>query len=38
MDRTEHKGGVMIIEDWQSETNIILINDPDDPPTFYSRG
>ena len=25
------------IEDWQSETNMVLINDPDDPPTFYSR-
>ena len=25
------------IEDWQSETDMELINDPDDPPTFYSR-
>ena len=25
------------IEDWQSETNMVLIDDPDDPPTFYSR-
>ena len=25
------------VEDWQSETNLILINDPSDPPTFYSR-
>ena len=24
------------IEDWQIETNMVLINDPDDPPTFYS--
>ena len=25
------------VEDWQSETSMVLINDPEDPPTFYSR-
>ena len=25
------------VEDWQIENNILLINDPDDTPTFFSR-
>ena len=25
------------IEDWMAERNLILINNPEDPPTFYSR-
>ena len=25
------------IEDWQDENHLILINDPSDTPTFYSR-
>nr|KAG5710141.1 hypothetical protein BaRGS_006660 [Batillaria attramentaria] len=25
------------IEDWQDENHLILVNDPTDPPTFYSR-
>ena len=25
------------IEDWMVERNLILINSPEDPPTFYSR-
>ena len=25
------------IEEWQVDTKLLLINDPEDPPTFYSR-
>ena len=25
------------IEEWQIDTKLLLINDPEDPPTFYSR-
>ena len=25
------------IEDWMVEINLILINNPEDPPIFYSR-
>ena len=25
------------VEDWQIENKLVLLNDPDDPPTFYSR-
>ena len=25
------------IEDWMVERHLILINNPEDPPTFYSR-
>lgn len=25
------------VEDWQIEHNLILVNEPDDPPTFFSR-
>ena len=25
------------VEDWQIDNNLLLLNDPDDPPTFYSR-
>ena len=25
------------VEDWQVENNLLLLNDPEDPPTFYSR-
>ena len=25
------------VEDWRTETNMILLNDRDDPPMFYSR-
>ena len=25
------------VEDWQIESNMILLNDPEDPPTFFSR-
>ena len=25
------------VEDWQIENNLLLLNDPDDPPTFFSR-
>ena len=26
------------IEDWQDDNNLILVNDADDPPTFFHRG
>ena len=26
------------VEEWQDDNNLILINSPHDPPTFYSRG
>ena len=25
------------MEDWQVESKLLLLNDPEDPPTFYSR-
>ena len=25
------------VEDWQIESNMLLLNDPEDPPTFFSR-
>ena len=25
------------VEDWQTDMNLLLLNDPDDPPTYYSR-
>ena len=25
------------VEDWQVESRLLLLNDPEDPPTFYSR-
>ena len=25
------------VEDWQIENNMLLLNDPEDPPTFFSR-
>ena len=25
------------VEDWQIENNLLLLNEPDDPPTFFSR-
>ena len=25
------------VEDWQIENNLLLLNDPEDPPTFFSR-
>ena len=25
------------VEDWQVESKLLLLNDPEDPPTFYSR-
>ncbi|KAL8604433.1 hypothetical protein ACOMHN_042262 [Nucella lapillus] len=25
------------VEDWQIESNLLLLNDPEDPPTFFSR-
>ena len=25
------------VEDWQVDNNLLLLNDPEDPPTFYSR-
>ena len=31
-DRRWEKG-----EDWQFHNNLLLLNDPDDPPTYYSR-
>ena len=26
------------LEDWQDEHRLQLVNDPDDPPTFFHRG
>ena len=26
------------LEDWQDDNNLILVNDPDEPPTFFHRG
>ena len=26
------------LEDWQDDNNLILVNDADDPPTFFHRG
>ena len=31
---TDHRGDK--VEDWQTESNMILLNDPEDPPTFFS--
>ena len=25
------------VEDWQIDNKLLLLNDPDDPPTFFSR-
>jgi hypothetical protein len=25
------------VEDWQVDTKLVLLNDPDDPPSFFSR-
>ena len=25
------------VEDWQTETDLLLLNDPEDPPTYFSR-
>ena len=36
MYNTKDKRGETI-EDWQDENHLILINDPSDTPTFYSR-
>nr|KAG5704148.1 hypothetical protein BaRGS_009678 [Batillaria attramentaria] len=34
-DETDRRGDE--VEDWQIDTNMILLNDPEDPPTFFSR-
>ena len=32
---TDHRGDE--VEDWQIENNMLLLNDPEDPPTFFSH-
>ena len=32
---TDHRGDE--VEDWQIENNMLLLNDPEDAPTFFSR-
>ena len=34
-DETDRRGDE--VEDWQIESNMLLLNDPEDPPTFFSR-
>ena len=34
-DETDQRGDE--VEDWQIESNLLLLNGPEDPPTFFSR-
>ena len=34
-EETDRRGDE--VEDWQIENNMLLLNDPEDPPTFFSR-